>query len=144
MLKKFLSLGFLGNLPASGTFGSAAGTLFYLAVPDRFRKWLLTMIVFSQITLVHMQKDLNEEDPGWIIIDEFCGVILALYLCRCKDVRSALRIFLAFRFFDILKIPPVNFMERIPGGTGILADDLMAGVYAALLEKAWKNHFCRQ
>lgn len=72
------------------------------------------------------------EDPGRVNWDEVVGMMLSLlFLPRTLSV--FILAFLAFRFFDILKPVPVSTAERLPHGWGIMADDMMAGIYANLL-----------
>jgi phosphatidylglycerophosphatase A len=83
----------------------------------------------------------TRKDPGPFVLDEAAGVCLTwLALPGNPDawsphawaVVSAVFVFLAFRVFDILKPPPARQLEKLPEGWGILADDLMAAVYANL------------
>ena len=77
-------------------------------------------------------------DPGPVVIDEVAGqwltYVFALILVPMPDLGSlsmaAIVGFAAFRFFDILKPWPVGALERLPGGVGIMVDDLAAAVYA--------------
>jgi len=77
---------------------------------------------------------LGKTDPGEVVLDEIVAVPL-VFGCGLlpMDLPSLIAGFLAFRFFDILKPPPVRHFERLPEGTGIVADDLVAGAYAGLV-----------
>lgn len=72
-------------------------------------------------------------DPGFVVIDEVVGQWLALSGAMTLNWKSYLAAFVLFRLFDIWKPPPVRQLESLPGGLGIVADDLMAGFYAALV-----------
>jgi len=72
------------------------------------------------------------EDPGRVNWDEVVGMMLSL-LFLPRTLTVFILAFLAFRFFDILKPVPVSTAERLPRGWGIMADDIMAGLYANLL-----------
>ena len=76
-------------------------------------------------------RESGREDPQIVVVDEIAGQLLALV-----GVAASWKAFLAglilFRFFDILKPPPVRRLERVAGGAGIVLDDLMAGLYARL------------
>ena len=75
----------------------------------------------------------QEEDSQMIVIDEAAGIWIAL-LAATPDLFSILFAFAAFRFFDILKPWPVNWLDRKPGGAvSVMLDDVMAGLYAALV-----------
>jgi phosphatidylglycerophosphatase A len=78
-------------------------------------------------------RALNLKDPGVVVVDEVLGQWLALAGARPLNVKSWLGAFILFRLFDIWKPVPVRNLEKIPGGAGIVADDLMAGLYAALV-----------
>jgi phosphatidylglycerophosphatase A len=73
------------------------------------------------------------KDPGLVVVDEVVGQWLTLAGARTLNWKSYLAAFLLFRLFDIWKPPPVRQLESLPGGVGIVADDLMAGLYAALV-----------
>ena len=70
--------------------------------------------------------------PGRVVVDEVAGQ-LATLLATGADLRFALLGFLVFRALDIVKPPPARQFERLPGGWGIMADDLMAGLYGNLI-----------
>jgi phosphatidylglycerophosphatase A len=70
-------------------------------------------------------------DPGAAVIDEVCGMAVTLAMVPITPATLVLG-FLLFRFFDILKIPPGAAVERLPGGWGVMLDDVVAGLYAAL------------
>ena len=78
-------------------------------------------------------KHVGKKDPGLVVVDEVAGQWLTLAGANVLNWKTALSAFLLFRLFDIWKPPPVRQLERLPGGTGIMADDLMAAVYGALI-----------
>jgi phosphatidylglycerophosphatase A len=78
-------------------------------------------------------RELQLKDPGLVVVDEVLGQWLALAGARTLNLKSWIAAFALFRLFDIWKPPPVRQLEALPGGTGIVADDLMAGIYAALV-----------
>jgi phosphatidylglycerophosphatase A len=73
------------------------------------------------------------KDPRFVVVDEVVGQWLALAGAWSLNWKSYLAAFLLFRVFDIWKPPPVRQLESLQGGVGIVADDLMAGLYAALV-----------
>ena len=81
----------------------------------------------------------KKRDPSAVVIDEFLGMGLALALSPGLGPQSAATAFILFRLFDILKPPPINHLERLPGGFGIMADDAGAGIAAAMV--MWLLHF---
>ncbi|RZP29279.1 phosphatidylglycerophosphatase A, partial [bacterium] len=74
------------------------------------------------------ERHYRREDPGEIVIDEVAGMMLTL-LWLPSGWMPFLVGFLAFRFFDIVKPFPARLAERLPGGVGVMADDLVAGLY---------------
>jgi phosphatidylglycerophosphatase A len=121
---------------APGTIGSAIGVFVYLLVSQSSLAWQAALI--GTITLVGIWASgvaathFGREDPGHVIIDEVAGQLVTLYATGA-GIRGAILGFLIFRAFDIVKPWPARQFERFPGGLGIMADDLMAGVYANLL-----------
>ncbi len=80
----------------------------------------------------HAEKYLGTRDPGPVVIDEIAGYLLTMAGSPADFMHVAAGFFL-FRFFDILKPPPVRQAERfLPGGAGIMIDDLLAGCYSWL------------
>lgn len=81
----------------------------------------------------------GKDDPGEVVADEFAGqavtFLAAGAVASSHIVATAVIGFLLFRFFDILKPWPIRKLEKFPAGWGILADDLLAGVYAAVILK---------
>jgi phosphatidylglycerophosphatase A len=75
----------------------------------------------------------GREDPGTVVVDEVVGQWLTLAGATTLNWKSWLAAFALFRLFDIVKPYPARRLEALHGGVGIIADDLMAGVYAALV-----------
>lgn len=137
----------LGYSPlAPGTFGAALGVaLFWLA-----RDWPLwghlagvTVLFFGGTAAAdRLARLMGKKDPGRVVIDEVAGMWVSLLLLPF-GLRSALLAFLAFRVTDMVKPWPARQMESFPGGWGIMADDMMAGVYANLIVRviflAWPS-----
>jgi len=73
------------------------------------------------------------KDPQFVVIDEVIGLWISLAGAHAYNWKSYLAAFALFRLFDIWKPPPVRQLEALPGGWGINLDDVMAGVYAALV-----------
>jgi phosphatidylglycerophosphatase A len=75
----------------------------------------------------------KRKDPQIVVVDEVLGQWLTLAGATRLNIRSFLFALVLFRLFDILKPPPIRHIEKMPGGAGIVLDDMMAGVYAALV-----------
>lgn len=82
-------------------------------------------------------KKMGKEDPSCIVIDEVAGMLVSV-LGVVFSVKSYLAGFLLFRFFDIVKPPPIRQSQRLPGSWGILADDLLAGAVVFGLLQVWR------
>jgi phosphatidylglycerophosphatase A len=78
-------------------------------------------------------KAIGHHDPQIVVVDEVVGQWVALAGASQLNWKSALAAFALFRLFDIWKPAPVRQLERLPNGAGIVADDAMAGLYAALV-----------
>lgn len=150
-LRKLLVTGLgTGYLPiAPGTWGSAgAGGLFalvlWLAGPDR---WILAAVMAGVVIAgcagclawgKWMQEAFRRKDPSQCTLDEWAGQAIAMIHIPLGASWSEHAVaigaaFLAFRVFDILKPPPARQAEAFPDGLGVVADDLIAGVYANIL-----------
>jgi len=75
----------------------------------------------------------GKKDPQFVVVDEVAGQWLTLAGAWRLNWISWLAAFVLFRLFDIWKLPPVRQLEKLRGGVGIVADDLMAGVYASVI-----------
>lgn len=76
------------------------------------------------------ERLLGKKDPGAIVVDEMMGQIVSV-LPFALTPATLLAGFVLFRVFDVVKPPPARGSQRIPGGVGVVVDDLIAGVYAA-------------
>jgi phosphatidylglycerophosphatase A len=125
---------------APGTAGSAAALAIGIALHEYagFSWWqflLLAAVLFgpavsaASITAEAVQR----KDPSIVVVDEVIGQWISLAGARRFNWESYLAAFVLFRLFDIWKPPPVRQLEALPGGLGINADDVMAGIYAALV-----------
>ena len=86
------------------------------------------------------EKIVDHGDPGIVVIDEIVGQLITLSAAPFHPV-AALLGFVFFRFFDILKPFPINWLDKhIHGGLGIMLDDVIAGIYAFfLLQLCWRS-----
>ncbi|PKM81805.1 MAG: phosphatidylglycerophosphatase A [Firmicutes bacterium HGW-Firmicutes-14] len=120
----------LGLVPrAPGTVGTVLGLVFAVLVPDSI--YLIVIIsVLGVWVSGEAEKILGEHDCPKIVIDEIAGLLIAAYYLQGYYLIAA---FLLFRFFDILKPFPINRLQRLPGGFGVMADDLAAGLLTNLI-----------
>jgi phosphatidylglycerophosphatase A len=131
------TVGGAGYFPiAPGTVGSAVGVLIYWFTRQWPLSWqlgLLAGVTLSGTWAAGVAAGhFGREDPGHVVVDEVAGQLVTLLLTGAA-LPGAVIGFFAFRLFDIIKPWPANRFERLPGGVGIMADDLMAGVYANIV-----------
>jgi phosphatidylglycerophosphatase A len=89
----------------------------------------LVLAVFCAISIAtRASQILRQKDPGLIVIDEVVGFMVANFHAPERATPIILS-FILFRFFDIAKFYPTGRLERLPNGSGIVLDDIMAGVY---------------
>ena len=153
-MKRLLTSCFgLGFLPvASGTWGSIPSVvifalLCYFEVSAVAILMIMAVLALAgSVVCVKFSPDIiaktGRTDPGEIVADEFAGQALAFlpisFIATTAISGNQIWIviganFLLFRFFDILKPWPIRKLEKLPAGWGILADDLLAGVYASVV-----------
>ena len=141
----------LGLAPvASGTFGTLGGVVLAVALqvaglegPRLAIAWLaaaLLLLAFGLSTSAFVRRAFGTEDPKPFVLDEIVGYLLAMAVVGVFHAgpqagpgpgAHALTFF-AFRFFDVLKVPPALQAENLPGAYGIMLDDVIAGLYAGL------------
>jgi len=161
LLATWFGLGYLPKAP--GTWGSIGGMALALlmawantrnhsttsAVPANGNFWTtgllsssgeaaitLMIAVMGVIVAGRAARYAQIDDPQWVVIDEVSGQLLTYYLffwLLPLNWKSWLLGFILFRAFDIWKPFPARQLEHLPGGWGIMADDWMAGIYAALV-----------
>jgi phosphatidylglycerophosphatase A len=138
------TFGCAGYVPvAPGTAGSLGALLLFWLVRSRGSTAfeIATLGVVSVVGVwaaTRAERHFGREDPGPVVIDEVAGTLLTLALVPV-GLSGALIGFLVFRVFDIAKPWPVRRFEELPGGLGIMADDLMAGIYGQAVMRllAW-------
>ena len=124
--------------PASGTWGSLAALAPGLLIAERFGASGLLIGAAFAYGLGHWASTVwingtEDKDPSPIVIDEVAGLWLTLTLAPLTPLGAALA-FGVFRFFDIVKPWPVRWADKnIGGATGIMLDDILAGIWAALV-----------
>ncbi len=136
LIKLVSTAGFVGYLPLMpGTFGSAAGLLVYACVfrhPLAYLAALAAVIALGVAVCGPAEKLFGRHDPGVVVIDEVAGMLIAAAAIPFSFRNIALAFFL-FRLFDTVKPFPAGRLQYLRGSKGIMADDLVAGVYANLV-----------
>jgi phosphatidylglycerophosphatase A len=129
----------IGRLkPGPGTWGSLATVLLWALatwqIPPASRAWA-TLVAAALVTLIgipaatKVSRGSGIKDPQFVVIDEVAGQLIALIAVPFAW-KSFLAGFILFRVFDMWKPFPIRQLERLPEGTGIVVDDLGAGIYA--------------
>jgi phosphatidylglycerophosphatase A len=135
----FLATGaYVGNLPKMpGTFGTLWGipVVYLLSCYPPYIYAIATAAFFIVASFIsgEAEKSFDSRDPGSIIIDEVLGFMAAFFLIQFTLI-NVIIVFLLFRFFDILKPFPISHLDkRVKGGTGIVLDDAVAGIFANIV-----------
>jgi phosphatidylglycerophosphatase A len=132
---------YIGYIPgAPGTYASAATSLaLYIyqrnshrVVPELYISVLGLITVLGVLASAEVSRIRGEEDPSIVVIDEVAGQLLTFLYLPLHSWNLILGT-VFFRVFDIWKPSPVRQLESLKNGVGIMADDLMAGVYSCLL-----------
>ena len=129
----------IGYIPiAPGTLGSLAGLLLWWLLPASWGVQLLViagLFVLGSWSAGVAEQHFSSTDPGPVVIDEVMGMLVTLFLNPVGWTGATIA-FLLFRASDIVKPYPANRLERLHGGVGVMADDLMAAIYANLALRA--------
>ncbi|MFH1415005.1 MAG: phosphatidylglycerophosphatase A [Elusimicrobiota bacterium] len=136
---RFIATGFfLGEkLPAPGTVGTIlAAVVYFLFIPVTSYPFYWTLLVIMTfigvLTAGRTEEMMNEIDPPQVVIDEIVGFLVAMAFLP-KSAGLVILGFIIFRIFDIMKIYPMNKLQIVAGGLGIMLDDLYAGLITNLI-----------
>ena len=135
-----LATGFgVGYIPrAPGTFGSLLGLLIFIPIqsmPYPYPILFLMALFGASVYAINLSLPIfGRKDPREIVIDEIWAILLILFTIPPSWIGWGLG-FILFRFFDITKPLPVRKAERLPGGWGVMADDLVAAVFVIVILK---------
>lgn len=137
--------------PGPGTWASAVTVaLWWIAAHFIAPGWHIpaAILIAVAVTLLGIPpstvvaRESGREDPGFVVIDEVAGQMIAL-IGAPLSWNYLLAGFILFRSFDILKPFPLRRLEKLPGGTGIIMDDVGAGLYALVLLQLWLHLVAR-
>ena len=136
-------VGYLPLMP--GTYGSLVAVGIFLGLTQIAKGNALVAVVLVSIVVVTFAgiwaaartEDLsNRKDPRKVVVDEVAGQLISLFpltLFAQWSIVAVIISFILFRFFDIVKPYPAGRLEALEGGLGVMCDDLVAGVYAAVI-----------
>lgn len=142
LINAISSFFFTGYIPvAPGTWASILAVFIWLIMP--VNSLLFKLLIIGGLFIIGIVvAGLSESysgivDPSYIVIDEVVGMWLALlFLPQIQTPNRLPLIFLAFcifRLLDITKVFPINKCEKLPGGIGIMLDDIVAGIFTAII-----------
>ncbi|HEY2117184.1 MAG TPA: phosphatidylglycerophosphatase A [Candidatus Angelobacter sp.] len=149
LIATFFGIGHLQ--PGSGTWASAVTIALWWAVSFWLTPtWLIpsAIVVSVLVTVIGIPpstvvaRESGIKDPGFVVIDEVAGQMIAL-IAVPMNWKYMLAGFILFRSFDIVKPFPLRRLEALPGGTGIMMDDVGAGLYALVLLQIWLHFIAR-
>jgi phosphatidylglycerophosphatase A len=127
--------------PGPGSWGSAVTVILWATIAYFLPPSLRTPLVLALVVLItllgipastQVARASAVKDPQFVVIDEVAGQLIALIAVPLAW-KTFLAGFILFRAFDIVKPPPVRQLERLPEGTGIVLDDVAAGIYALVV-----------
>lgn len=132
----------IGRLrPGPGTWASAAAAALWYGLAHALTPNFRAPVVIALAILVtllgvpaatQVSRSCAAKDPQFVVIDEVAGQLIAL-IAVPMEWKTFLTAFILFRAFDIIKPPPVRQLERLPEGTGIVLDDVAAGIFALMV-----------
>lgn len=143
--QKMIGSGFYtGYIPlAPGTFGSLAALIFYLIPGFETLYIILPTIFLGALLGIYLGTKFEKvygKDPSQFTFDEFIGMWISLLLIP-KSPLYILWVFIIWRIFDIIKPFPARKFEQLQGGLGIMADDIISGIYTLIIVQIVINIF---
>lgn len=134
LISSFFYIGFIP--PSSGTLASLVTILIWyylISLPlSLFILLVIALCVIGVYSTKYSLKYFTSVDPKEVVIDEVCGMLISL-IGVSVNYKNAIIAFLLFRFFDILKPLYIRRLESLPGAYGIMADDILAGIYSMII-----------
>ena len=132
----FVTCCYTGYLPlAPGTWASVLTCIILYLIPSFNHPAVIILLMVFAVFAIERTKG-KEADPGYIVIDEMIGMLVAT-VGRDLTIWNIVKAFILFRAFDILKPYPIKKVERLPGAYGIIADDVLAGIFANMVLSIW-------
>jgi len=127
---------YLGKLPfAPGSWGSLGALALWLILPLSFSVHLAVILILFILGVYSSNKvaeDMDDHDPSEVVIDEAVGMGISLFMLP-HSLELYLLAFFIFRFFDIFKPSFIYRIQNLPGGWGIMLDDVLAGFFTLVV-----------
>ena len=142
----FATGGWIGYSPvAPGTFGSLAALPICLLISSLgIGSALIVVVALIMVStwIVHAAEKIEaQKDPSQVVLDEICGMAIALFALPFTPF-FIIGGFALFRVFDILKPFPIQWVDKkVPGGLGIMLDDIIAGIFANAVIRLGIHYF---
>ena len=135
-VKLITSFFYLGHSPfMPGTVGSLGGLMVYALVKNNEILYGFTILFLFMLGVIfagEAEKIYKRKDARMIVIDEACGMLLALFFVP-RTMFSVILGFFLFRILDILKPPPAKKVEKLTGSLGVMFDDIIAAIYTNII-----------
>ncbi|MDB5275880.1 MAG: phosphatidylglycerophosphatase [Ferruginibacter sp.] len=130
-----LGIGYVGK--GGGTIAALLYCIIWLLLPAAYTDsvWQMVITIFIIVAGVICGNEVDAvwgKDSSKVVIDEVAGMAIALLFVPHKPAYAFIALML-FRFFDIVKPLGIKYLEKWPGGWGVMADDILAGIYALIL-----------
>jgi len=127
---------YLGKLPiAPGSWGSMGALILWIFLPLSYSLQSTVIIILFSVGVISSKKmalDMDENDPSEVVIDEATGMGIALFMLP-HSITMYIIAFILFRIFDIFKPSFIYRIQNLPGGWGIMIDDVLAGIFVWLI-----------
>ena len=127
---------YLGKLPfAPGSWGSLGALILWFFLPLSFPIQMMVIILLFAFGVIASKKiadAMHDHDPSEVVIDEATGMGIALFMLP-HSIPVYTMAFILFRIFDIFKPSFIYRVQNLPGGWGIMLDDVVAGVFTLLI-----------
>ena len=127
---------FLGKLPiAPGTWGSLGALILWVFLPLSYSLQLIIIVLLFIVGVISSKKmalEMDDHDPSEVVIDEAVGMGIALFMLP-HSIAMYTMAFILFRIFDIFKPSFIYQIQNLPGGWGIMLDDVFAGIFTWLI-----------
>lgn len=144
----FLSWFFTGKSPkAPGTVGSLAALplimlIHYVQLNIYSLIGLITVLYLCAVFVTEsVQKKYELHDPQWIVIDEVIGMLITWSFVMSLELHHLFLVFAFFRFFDIIKIWPASYFDKLHHGVGTITDDVVSALFAGGVVKVIVTFF---
>ena len=127
---------YLGKLPfAPGSWGSLGALILWIFIPSSYPLHMIVIIILFIVGVISSKKmalEMDDDDPSEVVIDEAVGMGISLFMLPHNLTIYSLA-FVLFRSFDIFKPSFIYHVQSLPGGWGIMLDDVLAGILTLLI-----------